>query len=134
MGVEGHFRVGMMRHRLGDLHKADAAYTAALAIYNQLAASSPITPICGTRWPALRQSGDSVHPAARIRQGEAALARGSDAPLGRSRTASRRLSPPSPRSVSTTSSAVRGTGFQIVHVHREAFAAFDAEGEGQLIH
>jgi serine/threonine protein kinase/tetratricopeptide (TPR) repeat protein len=42
--AEGYYRVGVMRHRLGELREAEAAYTEALAIRKQLAADFPNQP------------------------------------------------------------------------------------------
>jgi tetratricopeptide (TPR) repeat protein len=42
--AEGYFRVGRMRHRLGDLKDAEAAYRDALALRKQLAADFPTRP------------------------------------------------------------------------------------------
>src|SRR5262249_25842557 len=42
--AEGHFRVGLMRVRLGELKEAEAAYGEALALFQQLAADFPGPP------------------------------------------------------------------------------------------
>src|SRR5204863_1653250 len=39
--AEGHFRVGLMRSRLGELKESEAAYADALALYKQLVADFP---------------------------------------------------------------------------------------------
>jgi tetratricopeptide (TPR) repeat protein/tRNA A-37 threonylcarbamoyl transferase component Bud32 len=42
--AEGHFRVALMRHRLGDESEAETSYRQALALYEQLTADFPMRP------------------------------------------------------------------------------------------
>jgi tetratricopeptide (TPR) repeat protein len=73
--AEGYFHVGRMRHNLGELKEAEAAYTDALATLNQLAADFPTRPEFRQRL-VLSQSnlGLLLRDTGRLKEAEAAHA------------------------------------------------------------
>ncbi len=70
--AEGHFRVGRMRHRLGELKEAEAAYADALALQKPLAADFPTRPDFRQQLAGSQHSlGILLHDAGRLKEAEA---------------------------------------------------------------
>jgi tetratricopeptide (TPR) repeat protein len=72
--AEGYARVGLMRHRLGELKEAEAAYRDALTLYKQLVADFPTDPRFRDHLAAIHNNlGNLLHDTGRLKQAEAAL-------------------------------------------------------------